>query len=186
MAHLVEQLAHVLGTGARRRLIGHGGHPLDHIGLEQAAKAHQHQADGAVATHEGFGTFRQLRIDDLAVHRVEDDGGFVFHPQGAGGIDPVALPTAAAQVAVDLLGVVTALTGDDHVQRFQVIQCKRIFQRRHVHADVGAGLANLRSGEKDRLNAVKITIFLHALHQHRANHATPSHETDFQHVKSSN
>ena len=52
--------------------------------------------------------------------------------------------------------------------------------------DVGAGLANLRSGEKDRLNAVKITIFLHALHQHRANHATPSHETDFQHVKSSN
>ncbi|KPM74708.1 hypothetical protein AOG27_20940, partial [Pseudoalteromonas lipolytica] len=115
--HLVEKLAHVLGAGAGGRLIGHGGHPLDQVRLEQSAQAHQHQADGAVAADKGPGATGQLGIDHMAVDRVEHDGGVVFHAQGAGGIDPVALPACLAQVGVDLLGIVAALAGDDHVER---------------------------------------------------------------------
>ena len=37
-----QQFAHVLGAGARGRLVGHGRHPLDQTVLEQAAQAHQH------------------------------------------------------------------------------------------------------------------------------------------------
>ena len=51
-AVLRQQLAHVLRAAARCGLVGHGGHPLDEVGLEQRADAHQHAAHGAVAADE--------------------------------------------------------------------------------------------------------------------------------------
>ena len=51
-AELGEQLAHVPGAAAGGRLVGHGGAPLDQAVLEQAAQAHQHAGDGAVAADE--------------------------------------------------------------------------------------------------------------------------------------
>lgn len=175
----------MLGTGAGGRLIGHRGHPLDHVRLEQTAQAHQHQADGAVAADEGLGTARQLIVDHLAIDRIEDDGRLILHTQGAGGIDPVALPAAGAQIAIDLLGVVATLAGDDHVQHLELIDVGGILERRHFDAHIGAGLASLGGGEEDRLDALEVTIFQHALHEHGTDHAAPTDETDFQHVKSS-
>jgi hypothetical protein len=48
-AVLGQELAHVLGTAARRRLVGRARHPLDEVGLEECADAHQHAAHRAVA-----------------------------------------------------------------------------------------------------------------------------------------
>ena len=87
----------------------------------------------------------------------------------------------------DLLkgGVVAALAGDHDIPRLELVDVGGILERRNVDADIRAGLADLRGGEEDRLDAVEITILLHTLHEHGAHHAAPTDETDFQHVKSS-
>ena len=50
LAHLLQQLAHVLRARAGRRLVGHARHPFDEVAPgSRPASAHQHQADRAVA-----------------------------------------------------------------------------------------------------------------------------------------
>src|SRR5690606_21077578 len=78
-------------------------------------------------------------------------------------------------------GVVAALARDDNVHRLQLVDVFRILERRHFAADVRTTAAKLGRGEKYRLYLVEIALFAHALHEHRAHHATPSDETYSQH-----
>ena len=95
---LRQQLAHVLRAAARGRLVGHAGHPLDEVVLEQAVHAHQHAAHRAIAADVVLDSLRQRVLDDRQVHRVEHDDGVVVHAQRLGGVDPVAVPAGGAQL----------------------------------------------------------------------------------------
>src|SRR5690606_39784195 len=68
--------------------------------------------------------------------------------------------------------------GHDDVQRFQFIDAVGVFQYRDVLAHIRAGFADLRGGEKDRLDVAEIILGAHALHQHGTHHATPADKTD--------
>jgi hypothetical protein len=127
-AELAEQLAHVPGAAAGGRLVGHGRAPLDQAVLEQPAEAHQHAGHSAVAADEVLGAVDQALVDDVAVDGVQHDDRVIVHAQGGGGVDPEAVPAAAAQLAVDLLGVVAALGGDDNRQLRQRIDVERVLE----------------------------------------------------------
>ena len=119
-AHLLHQLAHVLRAGAGGRLVGHRGHPLDQVALEQPVHAHQHQAHGAVAADEVLA--RPLRARFSITGRLTGSRMMTassFMRSARGGVDPVALPARRAQLRIDLVGVVAALAGDDHRQRLR-------------------------------------------------------------------
>src|SRR5690606_12856799 len=119
--HLLDQLTHILRTGTRCRLVGHGAHPLDQPGFVQAAQRHQHQADGAVAADVVPGARVQRLVDYLAVDRVEYDDGVIGHTQRGRGVDPVPLPARFTQLGEYFAGVVAALAGQDHVQALEVV-----------------------------------------------------------------
>ena len=127
-AELAEQLAHVPGAAAGGSLVGHGRAPLDEAVLEQPAEAHQHAGHGAVAADEVLGAVDQALVDDVAVDGVQHDDRVVVHAQGGGGVDPEAVPAAAAQLAVDLLGVVPALGGDNNGQLRQRVDVERVLE----------------------------------------------------------
>ena len=82
-AHLGDQLAHILGARAGRRLIGHRGRPLDQVRVEQAAEPHQHQADGAVAADEVLEAGIDAAVDHLSIDRIEDDHAVIVQALGA-------------------------------------------------------------------------------------------------------
>jgi hypothetical protein len=63
LAHLLQQLAHVLRAGAARRLVGHRRDPLDQVGLEQPVDRHEHEAHGAVAADEVLARPRDRLVD---------------------------------------------------------------------------------------------------------------------------
>ncbi|KAG0922102.1 hypothetical protein G6F31_020047 [Rhizopus arrhizus] len=67
-----------------------------------AGQAHQHAADGAVAADEVAHAALERRVDHRAIDRVQHDDGVVGHAQGAGRIDPDAIPARATQLRVDL------------------------------------------------------------------------------------
>ena len=78
-AHLLQQLAHVLRACAGRRLVGHTRHPLHQIALQQARDRHHHQAHRAIAADVVLRPPDQRRVDDVAVHGIEDDHGVIGH-----------------------------------------------------------------------------------------------------------
>ncbi|MCY1239208.1 hypothetical protein D9M72_519900 [compost metagenome] len=176
-AELGQQLAHMLRAAARCGLVRHRGHPLDQVGLEQAAQAHQHATDRAVAADEILHALGQRVLDHALVDRIQHDDGIVLHAQRGRRVDPVALPAGRAQLGENLVGVVAALGGHDHVallQRFDVIG---IFQRGFVLRHGGRLAAGIGRAEEDGLDMVEITLFLHALHQDAADHTPPTDET---------
>ena len=120
-AKLGQQFTHVRGPTTGGGLVGLGAHPLHQTGFVQSAHAHQHAADGAVAAHPIEAAFGECVFDHRQVHGVEDDDGVVLHAQGGGRVDPVALPTRAAQLGEHFRGVVAALAGDDDVAGFEGI-----------------------------------------------------------------
>jgi hypothetical protein len=65
-------------------------------------------------------------LDHRQVHRVEDDDRVVLHAQGAGGVDPVAVPARGAQLGEDLGGVVAALAGDDDVAALERVDVEGV------------------------------------------------------------
>ena len=172
--HLLDQLAHVLCASAGGGLIGHGAHPLDHAGLEQAAQGHQHQAHGAVAADVILHAINQRLVDDLAVNRIQHDHRVVLHTQRRGGVDPVAIPTRFAQLGVNLVGVVAALAGENHLHGFEFINAVGVFQRCNAFANRRGFAACVGCGEKHRLDQIEVFFFEHALHQHGTDHATPT------------
>ena len=105
------RLAGAPGGGAQAHRLRHG----------QAIRKVSQDIEAVVRSHALIDG-----IDDLAVDRIEDDDGFVFHAQGAGGVDPVAIPAGCTQLGMNFSGVITALTGDDHVHGPQRVEVARV------------------------------------------------------------
>ena len=105
----------MLGAAAGRSLIGHAAHPLDEIFLEETMECEDHEADGAIAADEILYAGIDSAVDHMSVHGVEDDDAVGIHPLGAGGIDPVPVPSLLSQLRKDLLRILPALASDDGV-----------------------------------------------------------------------
>ncbi|MNO98537.1 hypothetical protein D3C76_902850 [compost metagenome] len=176
-AHLLDQLTHILRAGAGGRLIGHGAHPFDQASLEQAAQAHQHQADGAVAADVVLGTGIELLVDHLAVDRVEHDDRVVLHAQAGSGVDPVALPAGFTQFREDLTGVVATLAGQNHIEGLELFNAVSILERSNILAHCRTLATHVGSGEEHRLNKIEILLFQHPLHEHGTDHTAPTDQT---------
>src|SRR4051812_26611712 len=142
-AHLRRELAHVLGAGARGGLVRHCRRPLDQSFAEEAGHRHQHQADRAVAADVVADALVQCAIDDLPVHRVEDDYRVVRQPQRTGRVNPVAFPAGRTQLRVDIVGVLAALARNEDVHRRQFRDRLGILHRRRTFADVRSRGARL-------------------------------------------
>ena len=182
--HLGHELLHVLGARARRCLIGHRADPFDPSSGDQAVHRHQHQADGAVAADEIPQTSSERPIDDRAVDRIQDDHGVVLHAQGTGRVDPVPGPAGGSEARVHVVRVVTALAAQHDVEPSEVVDVRRVQQRRRPLADVGSRGSHLGSGEEDRREIEREVVLLpHAVDEHAAHHATPADETDPFHAR---
>ena len=182
MRELLTQFG-ALHAAAAGSLVGLRIHPFDQPGLEERAHAHQHAADGAVAADPVLAALGQGALDDGHVHRVQHDDGIAFHAQGAGGVNPVALPARAAQFGEDFVGVVAALASQDDVALLQRLDVARVFQRFLVFCLGGSRAACVARGEENGLDQFEIAFRLHAVHQHGADHAAPADQannvTDF-------
>ena len=141
LAHLQQQLAHVLRARARCRLIRHADHPFDEIVLEQTGEAHQHQAHRAIAADEVLCAPRERRVDHAAIDRIKDDHRVVVHPQRVRGVDPVTVEAGGADGRVRGVRPIAALTGDDRVESLERFRVARIFQRARRLADCWRGAA---------------------------------------------
>ena len=129
LTHLAQQLAHMTRAAAGSRLVRCHADPLHQILGKQAAEGHQHQANGTVAADKGFDAIIQAGGDHVLVNRVEDNDRIVLHAQRRGGVNPVPLPAAFAQLRVNLVGVIAALARDNNVQCLQRVQIERILKR---------------------------------------------------------
>src|SRR5690554_215036 len=182
VAHLVQQLAHVLRARTTGCLISHGAHPFDQASLKQSAQPHQHQADCAVAANKGFYPGIKPFIDHLPVNRIQHDNGIILHAQTRGCVNPVTTPAGFTQLGENLVGVVTALAGQDYIQAFQGVDVVGVFQCRCVLANGRALTTHVGGGKKDWFDQVKIPLFQHTLHQHGTNHATPAYKSNSFHL----
>ncbi len=180
-AHLADQLAHVLGAGTAGRLIGHGAHPLNQPLLKQTTQTHEHQTDSAVTADVGFDTITQRLIDIATVDRVQHDNRVIFHAQRGSRIDPVAFPAFSTQLGVHLTGVIAALAGNDDVHRLECFKVKSVLERRNVLTNIRTLATYVGGSKKHRIDIGKIILVAHALHQHRADHATPTNQTNLFH-----
>ena len=181
-AELVQQFTHVARPAAGGRLVRHGRAPLDEVVLEQPAQAHQHAGHGAVAADVVLDPAGEAGVDDVPVDGVQHDDGVLIHAQRGGGIDPEAVPAAAAELAVDLLGVVPALGGDNNGQLRQRLEVERVLElaggARGSAGNGRGGTARVRGGEEDRVDVGEVALVLHALHQDGTDHATPTDQAD--------
>jgi len=176
-AHLLDQLTHVLRAGARGRLVGHGTHPFHQTRFEQAAQAHQHQADGAVAADVVLGARIQLLVDHLTVDRVQNNDRVILHPQARSRIDPVTLPTRLTQLGEHLGGVVAALAGQNHIEGFQLFNVVSILERGNLFAHGRTLSTDIGGSKKHGLNKIEILLFQHPLHEYGTNHTAPTDQT---------
>ena len=81
LAHLLQELAHVLRARARCGLVGHARHPLDQVALEEAGERHHHETDRAIAADVIPDALCERGVDDVAVDGVENDDRIGRHPQ---------------------------------------------------------------------------------------------------------
>ncbi|MNI37860.1 hypothetical protein D3C73_919750 [compost metagenome] len=174
LAELGQQFAHVLRAAAGSGLVRHGSHPFHQVVVEQAGQAHQHAADRAVAADEVAHTALERRVDDRAVDRVQHDDGVIRHAQGAGRIDPDAVPARAAQLRVDLGRVVAALRRQNDRQFFQSVNVVGILQGARAFGPRGRGAASIAGGKEHRFDQCEVVLVAHALHEHRADHSAPA------------
>ena len=91
--------------------------------------AHQHQTDSTVTTNIGVNTFVQCVLNNMACSGSRNDNCIIFHAQCRGCIDPVTFPARSHQFWIHFFRVITTLTGNDDVHRFQCINIEGIFQR---------------------------------------------------------
>jgi hypothetical protein len=120
---------------------------------------------------------RDRLLDDGQVHWVQDDDRVIVHAQRGGRVNPVALPAGRTQLGEHLAGVVAALRGDDDLAFFKRLYVQGVFERGFVFGLCGGCTAGVGGGKKHRLNQVEVAFGLHAVHQHRADHAAPAHQT---------
>src|SRR5258708_6924478 len=176
------ELAHVLSPGAGRGLIGHRGNPFPESGLEQAMHAHQHETHCASAPYEIPASLRQRCVNDVAIHRIEDDHDILLHAQSGRRVYPIAIPPSGAQLRMNIAGVIAPLAGDDDLHLLQFLEAVCILERGNILADGWARSADLRRAEEHRIDMVEIPLLLHALHQHRSDHAAPTYQSNSSHL----
>ena len=98
----------------------------------------------------------------------------------------MAVPAGRAQLGKNFLGVIAALAGNDDVTLLERIDRHRIVQITAVLAAQRRRLAADRRGrEIYRLDVIEITLFHHALHKDRTNHAAPTDQTKLFHHSTS-
>ena len=176
--HLLDQLAHVLRAGARRRLIGHRRDPLDGAGAHQAADRHQHQRHGAIAADEILDAILPRLAHDRQVHRVEHDDRALVHAQRRRGVDPAALPSRGAQARMHRLRVLTALGAHENRQLRERGDVVRVLHAAGRPADRRRGAAGLRRTEERGLDRIEVAFLAHALQENGADHAAPTDDAD--------
>ena len=176
---MVEEFAHIAGTGARGGLVGHGRDPFDLSGFKEGADGHKHEADGAVAANEVFLSAVEGGIDNGLVDGVENDAGAVCHAKSRCGVDPVAVPAGGTKLGMDGFGVAAALAGKDHVHLFERVDVGGVDKGGLFLPKARSGLACLRGSEKAGFDVCKIVFCLHAFDKYGANHATPSNDPCF-------
>ena len=65
--------------------------------------AHEHEADGTVATNVILDAVFESLVDDCSVTGIQDYDGILLHAQGAGCVDPIPLPAClTSQLCVHL------------------------------------------------------------------------------------
>jgi hypothetical protein len=122
--------------------------------------------------------FYQRILDDVQIHRIENDDRVVLHAQRRSRIDPVALPAGGTQLREHLVGVIAALARNDEIALFQVVNTQsHRFEFRLVFRERRRIAARIAGAEKHRFDQVEIAFLLHALHQDAADHAAPTNET---------
>ena len=88
----------------------------------------------------------------------------------------MAVPARCAQLGKYLGGVVAALAGDDDLAALERVDIERVLQRGFV-LGLRRGLATgVAGGEEQGFDQAEVAFCLHAIHQHRADHAAPAHQ----------
>src|SRR5207244_5013343 len=143
---------------------------------KERRRGHQHQADRAVAADVVLDAALERCVDDVAVHRIEDDHRVVFHAQRGGGVDPVALPAGLAQLWIELRRVVAALTRDQDVHLHELREVFRVLDGADAFTNRRPGCSGLRGREEHRFDRVEVVLLAHALHEDRPHHSAPPNE----------
>ena len=122
----------------------------------------------------------QAGVDHVAVDGVQHNDGVVIHAQRGGGVDPEAVPAAAAQLGVHALGVVAALGGDNNGKLGQRVNIKGVLELAGVAGACNRGglAAGVGGGEEDGVDIAEVAFVLHALHQDGTDHAAPANQAD--------
>src|SRR5690606_36570286 len=157
-----------------RCLIGHAGHPFEQILIEQTGQAHEHATYRAVSAYEILDTAAESSVDDGAIHWIENDDGIVGHAQGAGGVDPYAVPARCTQLWIDRRGVVAALSGKNDGELFQRFDVVGVLKRTGSVSPCRGCTARVAGRKNHRLKKGKIILVAHALHEDGSHHATPT------------
>ena len=175
--HLFKQFAHVGGAGAGSSLVGHGRDPFDQVSADQAVQGHQHQADCAVAADIVLNAFTQALLNDVHVHRVENNDGVLFHTQRGSSVNPVAVPAFVAKRFEVGFCPVTALAGNDDIASSQCVQIIGILQNRIGIRNFRCFAAGVTGREECGADKLKVVFLLHSVHQHGADHSSPANHT---------
>ena len=78
---------------------------------------------------------------------------------------------------MDVVGVVATLAGHHDVALRECLQVIGVLQHAGRSAtDQGTVAARLRRAEEDRVDVIEVALDRHALHEHRAHHATPAND----------
>ena len=136
------------------------------------------QENGAVATDIVLDAFRQAILDDIQVDGIQDDQRIIIHAEFGGGVNPVAIPACLTQFREDFQGVVTALAGDEDVAFPEFIDTVSVFQYGFILRPYRCLSTRIGGGEEDWFKQVKVFFFLHTLHEHGTDHATPSNQSN--------
>jgi hypothetical protein len=92
-------------------------------------------------------------------------------------VEPVAVPASRAQLGEHGGGVVATLGGDDDLAALELLDVESVLQRGFVLGHRGGFATRVGRGEEHRLDQVKVFFLNHAVHQDRADHATPADQT---------
>ena len=117
-------------------------------------------------------------LNDRQIDRVQNDDSVFVHAQGAGSVNPVALPAGGAQFGEHLSGVVAALGCDDDLAALERFYVEGVLQRGFVFGHRRGFATRVRGGEEHWLDQVKVFFLNHAVHENRADHAAPANESD--------
>ena len=88
----------------------------------------------------------------------------------------MAVPARSAQFGEHLSGVVAALGCDDDLAALERVNVEGVLQRGFVLGQSRCFAAGIRGLEKQGLDQLEVAFGLHAVHQHRTDHAAPANQ----------